>query len=83
MDTALQFRDAVPVSAAVATRPRGDGRSMEDRRRKSLINFLANQMSHFNHKRHSDFGRFLVCCLQLFYTNYQLDRHSVAICLGS
>ena len=40
-------------------------------------------MSHFNHKRHSDFGRFLVCCLQLFYTNYQLDRHSVAICLGS
>ena len=26
---------------------------------------------------------FLKCCLQLFYTNYQLDRHSVAICLGS
>ena len=40
MDTALHSRDAVPVPAAVATRPRGDVRSMEDRRRKSLINFL-------------------------------------------
>ena len=77
--------DAVPVSAAVATRSRGDGRSMEDRRRKSvsLNYFFTNQMSHFNHKRHSDFGRFLVCYLQQFYTNYQLGRHSVAICLGS
>ena len=83
MGTALHIRDAIPVSAAVATRPRGYGRSMEDRRRKSIINFFTNQMSNFNHKRHSDFGRFLVCCLQLFYTNYQLDRHSVAICLGS
>ena len=34
------YSDAVPVSAAVATRPRGDGRSMEDRRRKSQIIFL-------------------------------------------
>ena len=75
--------DAVPVSAAVATRSRGDGRSMEDRRRKYVINFFTNQMSHFNHKRHSDFGRFLVCYLQQFYTNYQLGRHTVAICLGS
>ena len=74
--------DAVPVSAAVATRSRGDGRSMEDRRRKSVIIFFTNQMSHFNHKRQSDFGRFLVCYLQQFYTNYQLGRHSVAICLG-
>ena len=32
--------DAVTISAAVATRSRGDGRSMEDRRRKSVINFL-------------------------------------------
>ena len=40
MGTALHIRDAVHVSAAVATRPRGDGRSMEDRHRKSLINFL-------------------------------------------
>ena len=31
---------AVPVSAAVATRSRGDGRSMEDHRRKYVINFL-------------------------------------------
>ena len=38
--TALHIRDAVPVSAAVATRSRGDCRSMEDRRRKSVINFL-------------------------------------------
>ena len=83
MGTALHSRDAVTVSAAVATRSRADCGGMEDRRRKSLINFFANQMSHFNHKQHSDFGRFLVCCLQLFYTNYQLDRHSVAICLGS
>ena len=82
MGTALHSRDAVTVSAPVATRSRADCGSMEDRRRKSLI-ILSNQMSRFNHKRHSDFGRFLVCCLQLFYTNYQLDRHSVAICLGS
>ena len=40
MGTALHIREAVPVSAAVATRPRGDGRSLEDRRRKSPINFL-------------------------------------------
>ena len=40
MDTALHSRDAVTVSAAVATRSRADCRSMEDRRRKSLINFL-------------------------------------------
>ena len=40
MGTALRIRDAVPVSAAVATRLCGDGRSMEDRRRKSLINIL-------------------------------------------
>ena len=40
MGRALHIRDSVPVSAAVATRPRGDGRSMEDRRRKSQINFL-------------------------------------------
>ena len=78
MGTVLHSRDAVNVSAAVATRSRADCWSMEDRRL-----FFTNQMSHFNHMRHSDFGRFLVCCLQLFYTNYQLDRHSVAICLGS
>ena len=41
MDTALHSRDAVNVSAAVvATRSRADCGSMEDRRRKSLINFL-------------------------------------------
>ena len=40
MDTALHSRDAVTVSAAVATRSRADCGSMEDRRRKSLINFL-------------------------------------------
>ena len=40
MDTALHSRDAVTVSAAVATRYRADCGSMEDRRRKSLINFL-------------------------------------------
>ena len=40
MGTALHIRNAVPVSAAVATRPRGDGQSMEDRHRKSLINVL-------------------------------------------
>ena len=40
MGTALHIRDAVPVSAAVATRPRGDGRRMEDRRPKYLIIFL-------------------------------------------
>ena len=40
MGTALHISDAVPVSAAVATRPRRDGRRMEDRRRKSLIHVL-------------------------------------------
>ena len=81
--TALHIRDAVPISAAVATRSRAPCRSMEDRRRKSIILYFTNQMFYFNQNCHSDFYRFLVCCLQLFYTNYQLDRHSVAIFLGS
>ena len=40
MGTALHSRDAVTVSAAVATRSRADCGSMEDRRRKSLIIFF-------------------------------------------
>ena len=36
---ALHNRDAVTVVAAVAMRSRADCSSMEDRRRKSLINF--------------------------------------------
>ena len=40
MGTALHIRDAVTVSAAVATRSRADCGSMEDRRRKSLIIFF-------------------------------------------
>ena len=40
MGTALHSRDAINVSAAVATRSRADCGSMEDRRRKSLIKCL-------------------------------------------
>ncbi len=58
---------------------------MDDRRRKSQINFYYNrciQISHFNNNRHSDCCRFSLCCVQRFYTNYQRDRHSVAIFWG-
>ena len=40
VDMYIRIRDVVPVSAAVATRSRGDGRSMEDRRRKSVTIFF-------------------------------------------
>ncbi len=58
---------------------------MEDRRRKSQFNFYYNryiQISHFKNNRQSDCCRFSVCCVQIFYTNYQRDRHSVTIFWG-
>ena len=43
-DMALHSRYAVTVSAAVAKRSRVDCSSMEDRRRKSLINVLSEKI---------------------------------------
>ena len=51
---ALHSRYAVTVSAAVATRSRADCSSMEDRRRKSLINVLYEAAR--NHHRHHERG---------------------------
>ena len=83
MGTVLHNRDTVNVSAAVATRSHADCGSMEDRRRKSLINVLLIKCLILTTSGIPILVDFLVYCLQLFYTNYQLDRHSVAIYLGS
>ena len=50
---ALHSRDAVTVSAAFATRSRADCSSMEDRRRKSIINVLYNTIKWPYQPKHS------------------------------
>ena len=59
---------------------------MEDRRRKSQLNFIT--IGAFKYPilpiiASPIVADFSVCCVQIFYTNYQRDRHSVAIFLGS
>ena len=52
-DMALYSRDAVTVSAAVATQSRADCSSMEDRRCKSVINVLYNTIKWPYQPKHS------------------------------